>query len=789
MRPSPEHVPSSGQATPIVIGRGLVLLHVNVEGFSKAKSDVLAHLGAEHEASVILLQETHVPKVELLQIPEYTLAAHTLSPVYGISTFVHKSLRWTHIATSPPASEIEWTTISNSVSMELPSQTCISLCHLYTDSLPRYPAHCVYAGDFNCHSTTWGYSASNSSGAALKNWASAADVTLLHDPKQPHSFRSARWGTFSNPDLAFINLGSRFARRQVLEPFPKSQHRPALITTSASIQPVPTRPVKRWNFRKADWAKFEATLDSSATKLPSASSHPDTAYSAWCNTILAAAKVSIPRGCREHLIPTWDKECQLAYNAFIRAAAGEEANIKAEQLTTILDAKRRLRWESDISTIDFTHSSRRAWQTFNRLTGRVKKSPSCPISANAIASKLVESGRHREVDKLFTREVNAQIAALRSNDQLTEDSALSEDFSNSEILAAVAFLKNGKAQGPDSIAPEFVIHCGAAMLDWLRQFFSHCLKSFCIPKIWRRAIITAVLKPNKPPSDPKSYRPISLLCVPFKLLERLLLLRLNPIIDPKLPQEQAGFRRGRSTTDQITLLTDDIETGFQDCQKIGVILVDLTAAYDTVWLRGLHLKLLRLVPNSHIVKFVMELLSNRSFILKTNDGQTSRLRRLRNGVPQGSTLAPTLFNVYISDLPNRTAKQYGYADDLALLTAQSSWSRVQHTLQADMIAISDYLKRWRLTLSTAKNYSHGIPPQQSGHSTTAGDLHQRHNPTKQLEPSVPWRDSRPLTNLQAAHRTPSRKDYYKKWLASLPRRIQLGCVYYHLENWRISPRL
>ena len=174
------------------------------------------------------------------------------------------------------------------------------------------------------------------------------------------------------------------------------------------------------------------------------------------------------------------------------------------------------------------------------------------------------------------------------------------------------------------------------------------------------------------------------------------------MIDPQLPPEQAGFRHGRSTTDQVTLLTDDIEVGFEHNHKVGVALVDLTAAYDTVWLRGLHLKLLRMLPDRNMVSFVMELLTNRSFTLRTSDGQVSRLRRIHNGVPQGSSLAPTLFNIYISDIPKTTSKPYGYADDLALLTAHQTWEKVEETLNKDMQSISEYLSRWRLKLSTAQ---------------------------------------------------------------------------------------
>ena len=141
---------------------------------------------------------------------------------------------------------------------------------------------------------------------------------------------------------------------------------------------------------------------------------------------------------------------------------------------------------------------------------------------------------------------------------------------------------------------------------------------------------------------------------------------------------------------------------FEQNQKVGVALVDLTAAYDTVWLRGLHLKHLRMIPDRHMVSFVMELLTNRSFTLRTSDGQVSRLRRIHNGVPQGSTLAPTLFNIYISDIPKTTSKQYGDADDLALLAAHKTWEKVEKTLNQDMQSLSEYLSRWCLTLSTAK---------------------------------------------------------------------------------------
>ena len=74
-----------------------------------------------------------------------------------------------------------------------------------------------------------------------------------------------------------------------------------------------------------------------------------------------------------------------------------------------------------------------------------------------------------------------------------------------------------------------------------------------------------------------------------KFYERLIYNRIQPV----LPKEQAGFRPNRCTIDQVALLTEDIEASFDKKLKSGVVLVDLSATYDTVWNRGLTLKLLR----------------------------------------------------------------------------------------------------------------------------------------------------------------------------------------------------
>ena len=117
--------------------------------------------------------------------------------------------------------------------------------------------------------------------------------------------------------------------------------------------------------------------------------------------------------------------------------------------------------------------------------------------------------------------------------------------------------------------------------------------------------------------------------------------------------------------------------------------------------------LLRIIPDRHMMSFIMDMLSTRSFVLHTNDGQRRRLGIMKNDVPPGSVLSPMLFNIYIGDiyLPETTSRKYGYADALAILLRRPSWKEMEEGLNKDMTILLDYLRKWRIQLSIGKTVS------------------------------------------------------------------------------------
>ena len=98
----------------------------------------------------------------------------------------------------------------------------------------------------------------------------------------------------------------------------------------------------------------------------------------------------------------------------------------------------------------------------------------------------------------------------------------------------------------------------------------------------------------------------------------------------------------------------------------------------------------------------MKTVDNCSFTLTTGNGKQSSLRRLKNGVPQRSVLAPPLFNIYISDPLTTVSRMYAYANDLATIHVDGNWQAVEGVLSKDISTVGEYLQTCKLKLNTTR---------------------------------------------------------------------------------------
>ncbi|KAL8604432.1 hypothetical protein ACOMHN_042261 [Nucella lapillus] len=279
-------------------------------------------------------------------------------------------------------------------------------------------------------------------------------------------------------------------------------------------------------------------------------------------------------------------------------------------------------------------------------------------------------------------------------------------FKLKELEEAKKSLQDKKSPGPDKVTNEMLKHLGTKAKTKLLTLFNNSWKTGHVPQSWREAYMVPIHKKGKDKARADSYRPISLTSCVGKLLERMINSRLvwhlekNNIINPK----QAGFRQHHSTEDQVTYIAQKIEDGFQDKQHTLAVWLDMEKAYDKVWKNGLRRKLLKSGVTGCMYQWISQYLNNRKARVHIN-GAYSRKKTLREGVPQGGVLSPTLFLVFINDIIKdipRKVQGAIYANDLVLWCSEEHLTTTNYRLQQALNVLESWTKQWLVTINAKK---------------------------------------------------------------------------------------
>ena len=187
------------------------------------------------------------------------------------------------------------------------------------------------------------------------------------------------------------------------------------------------------------------------------------------------------------------------------------------------------------------------------------------------------------------------------------------------------------------------------------------------------AKIIMVLKPAKPPTDVDSYRPISLLPIISKILERLLLRRLTKEthFQDWMPEHQFGFRKAHWTVQQCHRLADSINRALGEQEYCSAVFLDVSKAFDKVWHSGLLLKIHQTFPPK-FYNILKSYLQQRQLVVTYNNA-TSLPVQMSSGVPQGSVLGPLLYTLFTADIPQQHSTIIStFVDDTAVLSSYKS---------------------------------------------------------------------------------------------------------------------
>ena len=266
----------------------------------------------------------------------------------------------------------------------------------------------------------------------------------------------------------------------------------------------------------------------------------------------------------------------------------------------------------------------------------------------------------------FFSSFNANSYDLPEIIQFQNDNLSYIQLSDMEVFNVLSQLDTRKATGPDNIPAVFLKNCAHTLYKSLTYLFNLSLKTGGIPKAWKTANVVPIYKKGCK-NQISNYRPVSLLSVVSKCLERCIHNKIYPIIDQLIHPNQHGFRKGHSTTTQILGFYDKVYQLVDRGTQCDVIYLDLAKAFDSVPHTLLIHKLKGYGFGNNLLSWFTDYLSNREQRVVC-EGSTSASKPVLSGVPQGSILGPLLFLLCINDITECCHAQiYLYADDTKLM--------------------------------------------------------------------------------------------------------------------------
>ena len=284
---------------------------------------------------------------------------------------------------------------------------------------------------------------------------------------------------------------------------------------------------------------------------------------------------------------------------------------------------------------------------------------------------------------------------------LTAPGLSSFDVPAGRVAQLLRELKPHKACGPDGLSARILMECADEIAVPLEIICRLSVRSGVFPTQWKRANVIPVYKKGSK-KLPGNYRPVSLLPICSKILEKVVSESLLLACLPALPSSQHGFVPKRSCVTNLACFTQHCWTSFTMGLQTDAIYTDFTSAFTSVNHKLLLHKLrysFKLIGPAF--RWVESYLSQRSqrVIL---EGKHSDSVPVLSGVPEGSILGPILFACYVADVPaNVYSGCLAYADDIKIFHRVKTPSDA-NLLQADIDYLVEWSKIWRLKLNPAK---------------------------------------------------------------------------------------
>lgn len=546
-------------------------------------------------------------------------------------------------------------------------------------------------GDFNARNPCWGGEITNRRGKEMLEWANSLNLIILNDGKQPTCIRP---NGKSYIDLTILNERAYSKRPtwNVLDDASLSDHEYTMC---------------EWNVPKNEKRRYIYGIinpNALCDKFTELTRDKEINTEAYERAMGEAYRQSTPRirANDDGKLPYW---WTLAIQDQIRSTNQKRRefqkcknnNIKLTLKEAYKESKKTLKKE-------ITASKRRQWSQLcenlnDDIFGNAYQIVRARMHQPCPNTQLSTKKKEEIFKKLFITIPSAPM--LKEENQDTSNHQL--EVCEEELVKAIKRIKMGKAPGPDNIPPDALKAVAIKNIDYYKNMFSELLRTGKLPETWKCAKLILIEKPKKSVHEETKYRPICLLNSVGKLFETIVNERLMYELESKkaLNDSQHGFRRGKSTVGAVDQIVSTATEARMSGKLNALILIDVQNAFNMAsWPITIE-KLKRKNISSYLVNVIIDYFTARRVQLGKN-----KCLEIGGGVPQGSVLGPTLWNVMYDDVMSLEVPEgvrlVCYADDLAVsVTARTARELVSIT-DTSLHAIDLWMKTNKLRIAAHK---------------------------------------------------------------------------------------
>lgn len=515
-------------------------------------------------------------------------------------------------------------------------------------------------------------------GEVLEEWIVVNDMVVLNEPSEFYTFSGPNGE--SDIDVTLVNEACMdcLFEWEVKCDWGISDHNVISVRMMCEQQAEVTTEICRWNAKGVNWDVYVDDLSERAMSdcmrlmdVTDVNVMVD-GIMAWIRDVNDSTMGRIKRRKTRKLV-WWTEElerlkrtvkrCRKAYQ---RARKNRMRGMeKKREYTQVLGQYKKKIWEARESSwrkhVAET-GNRDPWGDVYRVC--MDKRRKDRLSGMKCGDRVTDTWRE-SVDVLLDRffpTPSMEVPCVNDN----INSVNGKQFEWNEINGAVRSMKLGKAPGMDGVTAEMLRRIWMAIPEWMKSMYDMCLNSGCFPNEWKIARVIVLLKSlDRVRSDPGSYRPICLLPVLGKVLERMMVKRMERKVCDRMCDAQHGFVSGRSTESAWNCVIEWVNES--ECKYVLGVFVDFRGAFDNLEWKCV-LEKLREVGCEEMDLWRSYFSERKVCMIGARESVWKEVKR---GCPQGSICGPFIWNLMMDDLlwqlKRSGCKVSAYADDILLV--------------------------------------------------------------------------------------------------------------------------